>query len=74
MEIDTATLPDAPGDLKEIIIGLQGQITDLHEAHNKETGILIEQIRHLRAVEKMIYPKFTSGEMLKNHFSRPLSL
>lgn len=49
MEINAATLPDTPGDLKEIITGLQGQITDLHEAHNKETGILLEQIRHLRA-------------------------
>ena len=49
MEINAATLPDTPDDLKEIIIGLQGQITDLHEVHNKETDILLEQIRHLRA-------------------------
>jgi len=49
MEISPATLPNTPGDLKEIIIGLHGQITDLHEAHDKETGILLEQIRHLRA-------------------------
>ena len=42
MEINAATLPDTPGELKEIIIGL-------HEAHEKETGILLEQIRHLRA-------------------------
>ena len=49
MEINAAKLPDTPGDLKEIIIGLQGQITDLHEVHNKETDILLEQIRHLRA-------------------------
>jgi transposase len=49
MEINAATLPDTPHDLKEIIIGLQGQIADLHEVHDKETGILLEQIRHLRA-------------------------
>ncbi len=49
MEINAATLPDTPYDLKEIIIGLQGQIADLHEAHDKQTDILLEQIRHLRA-------------------------
>ena len=49
MEINVTTLPDTPHDLKEIIIGLQGQIADLHEAHDKQTGILLEQIRHLRA-------------------------
>ena len=49
MEINATTLPDTPHDLKEIIIGLQGQIADLHEAHDKQTGILLEQIRHLRA-------------------------
>ena len=49
MEINAATLPDTPSELKEIIIGLQGQMADLHEAHDKETDILLEQIRHLRA-------------------------
>ena len=49
MNIDTVTLPDTPIDLKEIIVGLHDKITGLHEAHNRETGILLEQIRHLRA-------------------------
>ena len=49
MEINAATLPDTPSELKEIVIGLQGQMSDLREAHNKETDILLEQIRHLRA-------------------------
>ncbi len=49
MEINAATLPDTPHELKEMIVGLQGQMSDLREAHNKETDILLEQIRHLRA-------------------------
>jgi len=49
MNIDAVTLPDTPCDLKEIIVGLHGQIAGLHEAHDRETGILLEQIRHLRA-------------------------
>ena len=49
MEINAAKLPDTPSELKEIVIGLQGQMSDLREAHNKETDILLEQIRHLRA-------------------------
>lgn len=48
MNADAATLPDTPGDLKEIIVGLHGQIAGLREAHDKGTGILLEQIRHLR--------------------------
>jgi transposase IS166 family protein len=49
MNIDAAILPETPGNLKEIISGLHGQIALLHETHDKETGILLEQIRHLRA-------------------------
>ena len=49
MEINAEILPNTPDDLKGIILGLHGQIADLHEAHDKETGILLEQIRHLRA-------------------------
>ena len=49
MNIDAVTLPDTPSGLKEIIVGLHGQIAGLREAHDKETGILLEQIRHLRA-------------------------
>ena len=49
MEIDAATLPDTTSDLKEIIVELHRQIGDLRDAYDKETGILLEQIRHLRA-------------------------
>ena len=49
MNIDAVTLPDTPWDLKGIIVGLHGKIAGLREAHDKETGILLEQIRHLRA-------------------------
>ena len=56
MNFDPSTLPDTPVDLKEIIVDLtdqvsdlHGQITDLKDVHDKETDILLEQIRHLRA-------------------------
>jgi transposase len=49
MEINAATLPNTPSELKEIIIGLHGQMAGLREVHEKETDILLEQIRHLRA-------------------------
>ncbi len=49
MEFDAATLPDAPGVLKEIVTDLHGEITDLRDRHDKETGILREQIQLLRA-------------------------
>ncbi|MBT8359689.1 MAG: IS66 family transposase [Deltaproteobacteria bacterium] len=56
MNIDVSTLPDSPDDLKALISDLHGhvslldgQITTLKEAHDKETDILLEQIRHLRA-------------------------
>jgi len=49
MKIDAATLPDTTSDLKEIIVGLHRQIADLRDVYDKETGILLEQIRHLRA-------------------------
>ena len=42
MQKNIATLPDDPAALKEIIV-------DLHDRFDKETGILLEQIRHLRA-------------------------
>ena len=49
MDFDAATLPDTPGALKEIIVDLHGQVADLRDVYDKETGILLEQIRHLRA-------------------------
>lgn len=42
MQKNVSTLPDDPAALKEIIV-------DLHDRFDKETGILLEQIRHLRA-------------------------
>jgi len=36
MDIDAVTLPDTPSGLKEIIVGLHGQIAGLREAHDKE--------------------------------------
>jgi len=41
MNLDLSTLPDDSASLKLIIADLQGR-------YNKETGILLEQIRHLR--------------------------
>jgi transposase len=49
MKNDVSTLPDTPDDLKEIIVDLHGQIEGLRDVYDKETGILLEQIRHLRA-------------------------
>ena len=42
MEINAATLPNTPSELKEIIIGLHGQMAGLREVHEKETDILLE--------------------------------
>lgn len=42
MKMDMSTLPDTPDALKEIIV-------DLHTRFDRETDILLEQIRHLRA-------------------------
>ena len=41
MNYDISTLPDDSESLKRIIVDLQGNF-------DKETGILLEQIRHLR--------------------------
>jgi len=49
MNIDVSTLLDSPDALKEIISDLDGQISKLQDAHDKQTDILLEQIRHLRA-------------------------
>ena len=49
MKMDVSTLPDDHLLLKGVIVDLQGQIAGLREVHDKETGILLEQIRHLRA-------------------------
>jgi transposase len=42
MKLDAATLPDDTIQLKQILV-------DFQEHYDKETGILLEQIRHLRA-------------------------
>lgn len=49
MSFDKVTLPDTPEDLKEIIIDLYKQVAAQQAAHDKETDILLEQIRLLRA-------------------------
>lgn len=48
MNFDASTLPDSPDFLKEIIVDLHEQISDLQVAHDKQTDILLEQIQHLR--------------------------
>jgi transposase len=48
MNIDLATLPDDNESLKRIITDLQSKFVDLQGLYDKETGILLEQIRHLR--------------------------
>lgn len=48
MHFDVSTLPDDPGALKQILLNLQGDFSSLQERYNKDTGILLEQIRHLR--------------------------
>ena len=46
---DVATLPDDPTALKQMLIDSHQVITDLQRRFDKETGILLEQIRLLRA-------------------------
>ncbi len=46
---DAVTLPDTPEALKSFVLDLQGEIVTLREMYDKETGILLEQIRLLRA-------------------------
>nr|WP_320010674.1 IS66 family transposase [uncultured Desulfobulbus sp.] len=49
MKFNAATLPNTPEALKQIIAELHGQLDTLQAAHQKETSLLHEQIRHLRA-------------------------
>jgi len=46
---DASTLPDSPDALKSFVLALQGEIITLREMYDKETSILLEQIRLLRA-------------------------
>jgi transposase len=48
MNLDISTLPDDSESLKLIIADLQSQFVGLNDRYNKETSILLEQIRHLR--------------------------
>jgi hypothetical protein len=48
MHFAVSTLPDDPGALKQILLNLQGDFSSLQERYNKDTGILLEQIRRLR--------------------------
>ncbi len=49
MNLSVSTLPADPESLKQIVVALGGNLNDLQERHNKETDILLEQIRFLRA-------------------------
>jgi len=49
MKFDASTLPDSPEALKHIIAELHDQLDALQTAHQKETSLLYEQLRHLRA-------------------------
>jgi|GEM_PF-3531265 transposase len=49
MILKVSTLPDSPDLLKEFVLDLQGEIVTLREMYARETGILLEQIRLLRA-------------------------
>ena len=42
-------MPDSLEDLQGLVLALQGEIATLRENHARETNILLEQIRHLRA-------------------------
>lgn len=50
MNLSLATLPDSADSLKDIIVNMHGQMTSLRTTFDKETYILLEQIRHLRAL------------------------
>ena len=49
MNFDLSTLPDDTESLKRMIVSLQEDFSDLKEHYDKETSILLEQIRHLRS-------------------------
>ncbi|MBU0544223.1 MAG: IS66 family transposase [Proteobacteria bacterium] len=48
MNLDITTLPDDSASLKRIIADLQGRFVDIQDRYDKDTNILLEQIRHLR--------------------------
>ena len=48
MKSDTSTLPDSADNLKAIIADLHETISELKDSHEKQTDLLMEQIRHLR--------------------------
>ncbi len=49
MNSDATTLPDSPAELKGIVNELHQENKDLRTRHDKETGILLDQISLLRA-------------------------
>jgi len=49
MNPEAVTLPDMPDALKSLFLDLQGEIAALREKYEKETALLLEQIRLLRA-------------------------
>lgn len=63
MGFDIVTLPETPGALKEIVVDLHDRLAEMQEVYDKETGILLEQIRLLRA---QIYGRKTEKIELKD--------
>ena len=49
MNFSVSTLPDNAESLKQMLVRLGEDFVDLQERYDKDTDILLEQIRHLRA-------------------------
>ncbi len=70
MAPDIATLPDDPAVLKQMLVDSHQSITDLQDRFDKETSILMEQIRLLRA---QLYGR-KSEKVIPQDGPRPLPL
>ena len=66
MILDAATLPDTPDALRELVIGLYEEI----ECYDRETELLREQVRLLRA---QLYGR-KSEKVIPQDGPRPLPL
>ncbi len=49
MKFDPASLPDDPTLLKQMLVSFGEDLANLQKRFDQETGILLEQVRHLRA-------------------------
>lgn len=70
MDLNATILPDSSVELKGIVGKLHDEITDLRNRHDKETGILLEQISLLRA---QLYGR-KSEKIIPEDGPRPLPL